>query len=132
MRYSRFCMNWYKKKIQKRYKNNELVCKPDSDANQWGSIQKHAGSRGAAPVGGVGNKAPHQIFFLDLYISEFVLKPECIKMVKYKIDHILKTMNHTRKTHKINNPSQNSSHLFYFCIRMDTIFPIFEGLYLKS
>ena len=34
-----------------------------SDANQFrlgSSIQKHAGSRGAAPVGGMGSKAPHQ------------------------------------------------------------------------
>ena len=54
------------------------------------SILSHAGSRGANP---------HQNFFIL-----FRLCPECITRVKYKINHISKTNNHTKN----NSRTQNS------------------------
>ena len=54
------------------------------------SILSHAGSRGANP---------HQNFFFL-----FRLCPECITRVKYKINHISKTNNHTKN----NSRTQNS------------------------
>ena len=59
------------------------------------AIQKHVGSRGAAPVGDVGG--PTKITNYIFKISEFVLNPEFITKVKYEIDHVSKTKNHTQK-----------------------------------
>ena len=59
-------------------------------------MSKHAGSRVAAPP---------PMFF------KFLLNPECMTRVKYKIDHILKTKNGTKKLVYTKNPILNIAHL---------------------
>ena len=56
----------------------------------------------AAPMGGMGGEASHQ------------LKKEVLNALqrgKYKIDHISKTENHTKKTQEYKNSNQNIAHL---------------------
>ena len=70
--------------------------------------------QGTTPVGGVGanllTKKKHLNSFLKT--PEFVLDPECITKVKYKINHIWRTMNRTKKkTRDYKNPIQNIAHL---------------------
>ena len=72
-----------------------------SDANQFrlgSSILKHAGSRGAAPVGGDG---------------ELCFSPFFFQMGNYKIDHISKTKNCKKKKSRIQNSDQNIAHLLW-------------------
>ena len=62
-----------------------------------------------------------------------MLSPESIiPSVKYKIDHISKLRITQKKLRNSKNPSENIVNLFHFYSRIDTEFPIVEGLYLKN
>ena len=96
-------------------KSGREFCEPDSDANQFrqgSSILKHAGLRGTAP----------QIYmFFSISAKSWMY----YKRGKYKINHISKIKNHTKKTHEIRKALSDRSGSFLL------IWPLVNNIFLR-